>query len=442
MLFSKMDIRNLLIPLMVEQFLNSFMGMADTMMVSRVGSAAISAVSLVDSINVLVIQVFAALATGATIICSQYLGKGDEKEANRAAGQVVFSVFVISTGIALLCILFRSPLLCLAFGTVEPDVMDNALVYMLITSVSFPFIAMFEAGAACFRACGNSRFPMVVSVISNGINIAGNAILIFGCGMGVAGAALSTLFSRALCMVVVFYGLRQPKQVIVVSRYHTLRPDYPLIRKILSIGIPSGIENGMFQFGKLAIQSSVSTLGTAAIAAQAMTNTLEMLNGVAAIGIGIGMMTIVGQCIGAGRDEEAKYYIVRLCLISEAVIIICCLLVFGLTKPILFLAGMETESAKLCFEMICAITIVKPLVWMLAFLPPYGMRAAGDVKFLMISSCIIMWFARVALAVYLIRFCGFGPMAVWIGMFIDWTLRGMVSIVRYGSGRWLKHRLI
>ncbi len=202
---------------------------------------------------------------------------------------------------------------------------------------------------------------MMISVLSNGLNIAGNAVLIFGFQMGVEGAALSTLaFSRIFCAVVIFWNLRKPDQVIVVNHYLKIRPNFPLIGKILSIGIPSGIENGMFQFGKLAIQSSVSTLGTAAIAAQAMTIILENLNGIGAIGIGIGLMTVVGQCIGAGKVEEARYYMVKLCGYAEIVILISCAVVFLLTKPVTFLAGMEAESASLCMEMIIAITIVKP----------------------------------------------------------------------------------
>ena len=198
----------------------------------------------------------------------------------------------------------------------------------------------------------------------------------------------------------------------------------------------------MFQFGKLAIQSTVSTLGTIAIAAQAMTNILENLNGIAAIGIGIGMMTVVGQCLGAGRQDEAIYYIKKLSVIAETVIIGCCALVYILTRPVTMLGGMEPESAKMCFYMIGWITVVKPIVWTLAFVPAYGMRAAGDVRFSMILSCISMWLFRVTLCIYLCRVHGFGPIAVWIGMFTDWTVRGIVFTIRFKSRRWLAHEVV
>ena len=193
---------------------------------------------------------------------------------------------------------------------------------------------------------------------------------------------------------------------------------------VLAVGIPTGIENGMFQFGKLAIQSTVSTLGTAAIAAQAMTNILENMNGIAAIGIGIGLMTIVGQCIGAGRKDEAIYYTKKLsCIRNRGGDQLCS--VYVLAEGITQIGGMEPESAKMCLFMMGWITVVKPIVWVLAFIPGYGMRAAGDVKFSMILSCISMWVFRVSLCVFLCRVMGFGPIAVWIGMFTDWTVRAI-----------------
>ena len=427
----------LLIPIVVEQLLNSLMGMADTMMVSNVGSEAISAVSLVDSINNLVIQVFSAMAAGASIICSQYLGGKDREGCNRAAKQVVLTVLVISLSVTLLGLCLRRPLLRLIFGQIEPGVMDNAQKYFLLSVLSYPFLALFNAGAAFFRAGGNSRFPMKISVASNLLNVGGNAILIFGLQMGVVGAALATLASRAFCAVMILAFLRRPRQPIVVAGYLQIRPDLPLIGKILAIGIPSGVENGMFQFGKLAIQSTVSTMGTAAIAAQAMTNILEMVNGIFGVGTGICLMTLVGQAIGAGRREEAKYYVVKCTVLGMAGILTSCLLVLAAAKPVMHLAGMEPESAAMCWQMVIAITVAKPLLWAFSFIPAYGLRAAGDVKFTMITSTATMWCMRVALCIFLVRTYHMGPMAVWYGMFADWALRSVIFAFRFLSGRWI-----
>ena len=443
-MFTNRMIRNLLIPVVLEQLLNSIMGTADTMMVSNVGSAAISAVSLVDSINVLVIQAFSALAAGGAIVCAQYIGQRNKEKANESARQVLFIITAISVAVSLICLVFQKPLLRLIFGSVEPAVMRASEIYFFYTALSFPFIAAYDSAASIFRAQDNTKGPMIISMISNVMNIAGNAVMIWGFHMGVAGAALSTLISRIFCAVVVIIQLRKEKegQEIVVRDYFEIRPDWSMIRRILGLGIPSGIENSMFQLGKLAIQSTVSTLGTTAIAAQAMTNILENLTGIAAIGVGVGLMTIVGQCLGAGRQDEAVYYIKKLCVIAEVIIIISCLGVFALTKPITILGGMEKESADMCFHMVMWITIVKPLVWIMAFIPGYGLRAAGDVKFSMIVSCCTMWACRFCLCVFLIRVMGFGPMGVWIGMLADWTLRGIIFTWRFHSRKWLQHKVI
>lgn len=442
LLFPRRALWMLLIPLIIEQMLNSLMGMVDTLMVSRVGAEAISAVSLVDSINNLVLQVFAAMAAGAAIICSQYLGRKDEKGCNDAAKQIVLTVVVISSVIMIIGVGFRKPLLHLIFGSVEEAVMTNAQMYFLITALSYPFIALFQAGAAFYRACGNSKFTMKTALIANVANIVGNTLFIFVLQMGAAGAAISTLISRALCAFVVFYALRKPGYAIQLKNYFSIRPDLNLIVKILAIGVPSGIENGMFQFGKLAIQSTVSSLGTAAIAAQAMTIIFENVNGMAAVGIGIGLMTVVGQSIGAGRQEEAKYYIVKLAGYAEIAMIISCILVYIAARPVTVLAGMSEESTALCMQMILAITIVKPLLWVPSFTPPNGLRAAGDVRFSMINATLTMWLCRVALSIFLMRVVKTGPIGVWYGMFADWGVRGVIFTIRFVRGKWLRFKVI
>ena len=441
-MFTNRMIRNLLVPVVLEQILNSIMGTADTMMVSNVGSAALSAVSLVDSINILLIQAFSALAAGGAIVCAQYIGQKNYEKANMSARQVLFIITAISVAVSAVCLIFQKPLLRLIFGAVEADVMHASETYFFYTALSFPFIASYDAAASVFRAQENTKGPMIISMISNIMNIGGNAILIWVFHLGVAGAAISTLVSRIFCAVAVLYQLRKDRQPIVVREYLKIRPDWSMIGRILGLGIPSGIENSMFQLGKLAIQSTVSTLGTAAIAAQAMTNILENLNGIAAIGVGVGLMTIVGQCLGAGRKDEAVYYIKKLCLIAEIVIIVSCLIVYALVRPVTILGGMEKSSAAMCIHMITWITIIKPLVWTMAFVPGYGLRAAGDVKFSMITSCCTMWACRFCLCVFLIRILGFGPMGVWIGMFADWTVRGIIFTWRFHSRRWLEHKVI
>ena len=246
-MFTNRMIRSLLIPVVLEQLLNSIMGTADTMMVSNVGSAAISAVSLVDSINILVIQAFSALAAGGAIVCAQYIGQQNQERANESARQVLFIITLISIVVSAICLGFKKPLLRLIFGSVEADVMRASEIYFFYTALSFPFIALYDAAASIFRAQDNTKGPMTISMISNIMNIVGNAIMIWGFHMGVAGAAIATLISRIFCALVVLIQLRRDRQPIVVRDYLKIRPDWPMIGRILGIGIPSGVENSMFQ---------------------------------------------------------------------------------------------------------------------------------------------------------------------------------------------------
>ena len=375
LMFSDAALYSLLIPIIIEQFLNALMGMADTMMISNLGSAAISAVSLTDSINTLMIQVFAALAAGGTVICSQYLGQQNIAQCNKAAKQLLLIILVLSGSITMFCLMFKRPLLAMIFGQVSEEVMDASLIYFGITVLSYPFFALFQGGAGLYRACGDSRLPMRISIITNMMNIAGNAVLVFVVQMGVAGAALSTLVSPA-------------------------------------------------------------------IAAQAMTAILENVNGIAGCGVGIGMMTVVGQCLGAGYKDQAVYYIKKLTAWAEAVIIASCLIVYMMSGAVVRLAGMEPDAAELCLKMVLLITVVKPIFWAMSFIPAYGFRAAGDVKFTMIVSSLTMWLCRVAGSIFMIRVLHLGILSVWIGMFMDWAVRGIIYRIHFVRGTWLKKSVI
>lgn len=441
-MFSNKALWKLMAPLAFDQLLNSMMGTVGTMVVSNLGSAAISAVSLVDAINVLIVQAFYALAAGGTVVCSQYIGCKKEEQANEAARQLVFITTGLSLLIAIICLAGNAAILHLIFGEVEPKVMEYSREYFVISAISYPFIALYDDGSSIFRAQENSKTPMMISLWANILNLVLNVIFVWGLHMEVIGSATATMLSRAFSMVAVLYLLRRPKLIICLRDYLSIRPDWGQIRRILYLGVPSGIENSMFQFGKLALQSTVSMMGTAAIAAQGMTNILENLNGILAIGIGVGLMTVVGECMGAGRKDEAVYYMKKMTAVAEVVVIASCLLIFVLVHPITVLGGMEAKSAKLCIFMVGAISIVKPIVWSLAFIPAYGLRAAGDVKFTMIASALSMWLCRVTLAMFLARVLGFGPIAVWIGMFTDWTVRAIIFSVRFKRGKWMEHQVI
>ena len=441
-LFSGRDLRRLLLPLIAELIFTALMGTADTVMVARVGDAAVSGVSLVDAVNNVMLMVFTATSTGGTIVCAQFLGARDRDGANRAARQVLLSVAAISALCGLGCVLLRRQILSLVFRDVEQSVMDAGLTYFLVTAISYPFIGAYGASAALYRAAGNSRRPMLVSAGGNLINIVGNAVFLFVFRWGVFGAALSTTLSRVLQCAVILWLHRKPGQVIVLDRYLTIRPDWKMIRMILRVGIPTGVENGMFQLGRLMVQSTVALLPTAEIAAQAMINTLEYFTSMPSMAIGLGLVTVAGRCMGAGKPEEARSYTILLTIYSELLVILTGILIYLAVKPVCALSGLSRESAEIVVRIMLLITVVKPFVWPLAFTPSNALRAAGDVKFSMLVSAGSMWVFRVVLCAVLIRYLGFGVLGVWIAMFVDWTDRAIWFTVRFVRGKWTRMHVL
>lgn len=441
-MFTRHQIINLLIPLMLEQLLTGLMGIADTMMVTTVGESAISAVALVDSINTLVINLLTALAAGGVIVCAQYLGREDRDRANAAARQVLIVSLATSLGLAVLCLALRRPLLSLIFGRVEESVMDQALTYFFITALSYPFIGIQQTAAATFRAGGHSAQPMIVAAIANGVNIAGNAVTIYGMNMGVAGAALATTASRVVSGVVLLCMLRRRDLPISIRDYRRIRFDRPLAGMVLRVGVPTGVENSMFQLGKLMVQSTVSTLGTTAMAAQAMIQTLELVQTLPSQAIGTGLLTVAGQCMGAGRVDEMKRYTKRFCIYSEATIVVWSGIVMAATPLITKISRMTPASADLTIKMVLLCSVAKCILWVLAFTLPNGMRAAGDVRFSATVSALSMWIFRVGGSFLLCRVFQVGLVGIWLAWFADWLCRLIIYIWRFASGTWQGKRVI
>ena len=323
-MFSRKDMIRLFGPLLVEQLLAVLVGMADVVMVAAVGETAVSGVALVDSISVLVIQVLSAMATGGAVVCSQYIGKKKPDQACRAAGQLVLITAALSLLIAAVAFIGNRHLLRLIFGSVETAVMDNAQTYFWFTAMSYPFLALYNSGAALFRSMGNSKVSMKVSLAMNAINVAGNALCVFGLHMGVEGVAIPTLVSRMFAAVVMVILVRNPKNSIRVDHLGQMIPQPDMIRKILAVGIPSGLENGMFQFGKIALQSLVSTLGTASIAGYAVATNLVTFQYLPGVALGLGLITIVGQCVGAGEPEQAKFYTRKVIAVNYGLLLVIC----------------------------------------------------------------------------------------------------------------------
>lgn len=441
-MYSNKDLRKLLIPLIIDQLLMSLIGLVDTVMVSTVNAASLSAVSLVDSINMLVLCLFSALAVGGTIVCSQYLGLGDKKSVKNASRQLMVSIFALSVLLTLICVVFRVTILRVIFGAVDADVMRASRIYFFITALSYPFIALNNSSSSLYRAAGNSKLPMMVSLGTNIVHIGINAVLIYGLKLGVEGAAISTLTSRILGAAAMLLFQRKPGQDITLDHLRAYRPDMKIIRMILYIGIPTGIESSLFQLGKLLVQSTVSTLGTAAIAVQALTSMMETLQSMPSNAIGLGLVTVAGFCMGAGKIGEARRNIIKLTGLATLALAVTIAITLLLTKPIAMLAGMNAQSTDMTFSLMKLIAAVKIFTWPLAFIPVSGMRAAGDVKYTMLVSTISMWVLRVGLAYYLCRYTGVGLTGVWIAMFADWSCRAVFYVIRFLKGTWMHKRVL
>lgn len=441
-LFTKRALFTLIWPLLLEQTLSVTMGMADTLMVAGVGEAAVSSVSLVDTLNVLIIQILSALATGGAVIASQYLGRRDTENACRSAAQL-YSVLGISTVVVgIVCMLLSRPILRGVFGSIDEDVMRFAQQYFLISAVSYPFIGLYNGGAALFRAQGNSRISMLASLVMNVINIAGNALLIYGFGMGVIGAALATLIGRVFAAVFILWQNQNLSNPLRVQELADLKPRRQPIRQILSLGIPSGLENGMFQIGKLCVSSLTSTLGTSAIAANAVANSVSTLANIPGNTMSLAMIPVIGQCLGAGDKKQAKHYSVTLLGIAIGGLAIANALVFVLMPEIVTWFNLSAEASVLCTTVVHMFNVASVFFWATSFTLPNALRAGGDAKYTMTVSIISMWLFRVILSYVFVLQFQLGLAGVWLGMFCDWVFRSICFLIRFVHGKWMNHKVI
>lgn len=436
MLFSKEELRRLIVPLMVEQVLAVTIGMADTMMVANVGEAAVSGVSLVDSLSVLLIQVFAALATGGAVVASQYLGRQDNKNASAAAKQLLYATTGIALVVMVLALFGGKHLLSLVFGNVEPAVMENAVTYFWLSALSYPLLAVYNAGAAIFRSMSNSKISMRTSVLMNLINISGNALLIYGFKMGVAGAGIATLVSRGVGAFLMVWLLRNEHNPIHIAHPFRYKFDWPMMKSILRIGVPNGLENGMFQVGKVLVSSLVAMFGTYAIAANAIASNLAQFECIPGNAIGLAMITVIGRCVGAQDYEQAKMYAKKLMKMTYVFMAGVCVLLMALSVPIAKLYNPSPETLQLAVWLGIYHSICGMLIWPISFALPNILRAANDVRFTMITSIVSMWLCRIAFSYILALWCGLGLKGVWIAMSLDWVVRGSAFVWRFYSGRW------
>lgn len=444
MMYSSRALAKLIGPLIVERFLSVTMGIANAFMVSSVSEAAISGVSIVDAINYLLIQIFAALATGGAVVVSQYLGSKKREQACAAAKQLFAVMLTVSLVLTAAALIWCRQTLRLVYGNIDSDVMANAETYFRLSALSYPFLALYNAGAALFRSMNNSRISMFTALIMNIINIGGNSVLIYVYNMSVAGAGTSSLVASIFAAAAVTYLITRKKYTVHVEKLFKPEINFPMIKRILRIGIPNGIENGLFQIGKLLVQGLITLFGTSAIAANAVSGNITNVVTIPGIAIQLALVTVAGQCIGAGEYGQAKYYTKKLVRISYVSIIILSAAIYFFAVPVTGLfKTLSPDAAENSVRILRSFALFASVIWVPSFVPPNTMRASGDVKFTMMVSVLSMGVFRVGFAYIMVKyFFSLGMITTWYAMYLDWLVRSIIFTVHYKRNKWMNARVI
>ena len=436
MLYSNKDLKKLIVPLIVEQTLAIAVGMADTIMVSAAGEAAVSGVSLVDTVNILLINVFSALATGGAVVAGHFLGQKRKEEASKVAWQILMFATSLALIITVIFIAFHDGLLHLMFGQIENDVMQASKTYLIITAISFSGLAIYNSCAAIFRAMNYAKVTMWISLLINAVNLVGNTICIYGLKWGVAGAAIPTTVSRYVGAVVILIMMFNPKWDINLCGQVRFRFNFALLKRILYIAVPNGLENSMFQLGKIMVLSVVSTMGTSAIAANAVGNTLASWNILFGSALNLGLVSITAVCIGAGEISQARYYTRKLMKIAIGLTAVMSTILFFSVPLLVKLYNLGPEASQMAIGIIRFHNVMAVLFWVPSFTVPNTLRSAGDVIWTMLIAIFSMWVFRIGAAYLFTYQFHFGLIGVWVAMIIDWIFRTICYAIRYKGHKW------
>ena len=441
-LYTNKALLYLFIPLLVEYALEFFVGLADSIMVASLGEAAISGVSLVDFLMQLLIFSFSALATGGAVVAGQYLGDNQIDKAQNSATQLVWFSTILSSVLMILVIILRQVLIGVLFGQIEADVWHNADIYLYIVSLSIPFIAIYNAGAAIFRTTNNATLPMKIMLICDVLNVVGNAFCIYYLGWDVRGVAIPTVISRILAAVAILHFAVDEDYKLHIKRTLKHKFDTKILKKVLQVGIPYGIENGLFQLGRVLVLSLVSTFGTMAIAANSVGYAIGIFSVLPGFAINLGLTAIISNCVGANDYEQARYYNKKCLIIVIISHIVINLVIFAILPLILGIYNLSDQTAVMASEMIIWHGIFAIIIWPLSFTVPATFRGAGDSKTVMYISLAVMFTCRIALSYVIADWMGVGVFGTWIAMFVDWYVRAAIYIYRYFSNKWTEYRVV
>ncbi len=441
-LFSNRNLRDLIVPLIIEQLLILLVGIADTLMVSYAGEAAVSGVSLVNQLNTVFILVFTALASGGAVVASQYVGNKDKKNGVLASSQLVMITTLISVVLMVVAIVFRRELLTLLFGRVENEVMQACLTYLIISAFSFPALAIYNSCAGLFRSMSKTKTIMYVSIIMNVINVVGNFIGIFVLHAGVAGGAYPSLISRVIAAVILLMISLNKNNTIYVRIKDIFKWSQEMIRRILKIAIPNGIENGLFQLSKVALSSIVAMFGTSQIAANGVAQSFWSMAALFCLAMGPAFITVIGQCMGAGDIEAADYYMKKLLRITYVGGIIWNVAFFIVTPLILQLYSLSSDTIYMIIILCLIHNVFNALLCPIASSLSNGLRACGDVKYTMYTSIFSTVVCRVILSVIFGIWMNLGVIGIALAMVGDWAIKSAFIAKRYYQGKWKQFKVI
>jgi putative MATE family efflux protein len=434
---------NLLWPLIIEQLLVVTMGIADMIMVSSVGEHAVSGISLVESINFLIITILIGITTGGSVVTSQYIGRNDRENASGSAKQLIYIGLFISFFLMIFTLLFHRPMLQIIYGRIADDVMESSQTYFFYIALSYPFLALHFSAAALFRSMGKSAITMHAAILMNVVKIGLNAIFIYGLSLGVEGAGIATIICRfAAAFMLLFLLLRSKNGVISLKGITKTKPDIPMIKRILNIGIPSCLESSMFQVGKILVTRIFTVFGTAAIAANAVSATINSLAFMPGSGYGMGLLIIAGQFIGAGDYKRAKQYTKKIMILSYLTYLFININIVLFMDPIISIFKLSAEAHGMCVTFLRIHCVTSTLFWCASFVLPNALKAAGDARYVMIVAVSTMWLIRVCSAFIMAFPLGLGPTAVWFAMGADFLFRGIFFTARYIRGKWMEKRVI
>lgn len=431
----------MILPLLMEQFLLMLVGLTDTMVVSYAGEAAVSGVSLVNSFNTIFINLFTALASGGAVVVSQYIGRRDMKMASESSSQLLMVATVFAVVISIPVLIWKVPLLKGLFGKVEPDVMEACKTYLRISVYSFPALGIYNAGTALYRSIGKTSVTMKISIVSNLINVAGNLIGVFVFRAGVAGVAYPSLIARTFSAVVITLLCFREKEVRYVGRW-IFQWNRELLKKMLSIAIPNGVESGIFQFVKVALSSVVALFGTYQIAANGISQSIWSVAALISVTMGPVFITVIGQCMGAGDIRQAEYYFRKLTKVTVCISVAWNTLIFLITPLLIKIFAVSRQTGQMILYLVLIHNIANAVVFPFADPLGKGLRAAGDAMFTMGISLFTTIGVRLILSILLGIVLDLGVIGIALAMCLDWTVRGVIFWIRFRQGKWKTYRVI